>query len=150
MTICLPQILNDFQNDRCRKDDGFRSSRVSTWDSFLLIFFKDTKVSCSYFGGQPTVKDTLPDLSEVKAETKRMDRFSSRNIIEVLNKTNTMTQSVTENIYLNLTNGNPLTASDTAVLCLGAGLVGCIFGFFIGVSFTAIFTFIVVVMLRLV
>ena len=96
------------------------------------------------------MKDTLPDLSEVKAESKRMDRFSSRNIIEVLNKTNTMTQSVTENIYLNLTNGNPLTASDTAVLCLGAGLVGCIFGFFIGVSFTAIFTFIVVVMLRLV
>ena len=150
MTICSPQILNDFQNDRRQNDVEFRSSRVSTSKKHFLLIFKDTEVLSSYFGGQPTVKDTLPDLSEVKAETKRMDRFSSRNIIEVLNKTNTMTQSVTENIYLNLTNGNPLTASDTAVLCLGAGLVGCIFGFFIGVSFTAIFTFIVVVMLRLV
>jgi len=111
-----------------------------------------------------SIKDTLPDISELESNhpstsspssssTSSIDHrklSTSRTLIEVLNKTNTITQSVTENIYLNLTNGNPLTSSDTVALVIGASCVGGMFGFLLGVSFTAIFTFIVVTLLRLI
>ena len=110
------------------------------------------------------MKDTMPDISELESNhpstsspsspsTSSIDHrklSTSRTLIEVLNKTNTITQSVTENIYLNLTNGNPLTSSDTVALVIGASCVGGMFGFLLGVSFTAIFTFIVVTLLRLI
>ena len=63
-------------------------------------------------------------------------------LIGILNETKQMTTTVTENIYLNLTSGNPLTTTDTAVITIASVLIGIAFGFFIGVSFTSIFAII--------
>ena len=63
---------------------------------------------------------------------------SSSRLLAVLNETKQITSTVTENIYLNLVNGNPLTTTDIVVITLGSVVIGITFGFVLGVSFTSL------------
>jgi len=63
---------------------------------------------------------------------------SNSRILSVLNETKQITSTVTENIYLNLVNGNPLTTTDIVVITLGSVVIGITFGFVLGVSFTSL------------
>ena len=63
---------------------------------------------------------------------------SNSRLLSVLNETKQITSTVTENIYLNLVNGNPLTTTDIVVITLGSVVIGITFGFVLGVSFTSL------------
>ena len=93
----------------------------------------------------PTTRNRFHNDSINRKSDRSQNHIASsagEKLIAILNETKQMTTTVTQNIYLNLTTGNPLTTTDTAVITIASVLIGIAFGFFIGVSFTSIFAII--------
>ena len=114
-TISLAETIPEISQSRLRKSNSEKNSE------FLTQQQSNENV---------TTGNSLPPSMVTSKSNSRL--------LSVLNETKQITSTVTENIYLNLVNGNPLTTTDIVVITLGSVVIGITFGFVLGVSFTSL------------
>ena len=113
-TISLAETIPEISQSRLRKSNSEKNSEFLTQQSNENV----------------TTGNSLPPSMVTSKSNSRL--------LSVLNETKQITSTVTENIYLNLVNGNPLTTTDIVVITLGSVVIGITFGFVLGVSFTSL------------